>query len=272
MTPSDFDIELKLLLEAIYLKYQYDFRQYSTPSLRRRLRLAAQRLGCRSLSGVQEVVLRDAEAFRELLGFLTIPVSEMFRDPPFWRALRERVVPMLQTYPSLKIWVAGCSTGEECWSMAILLREEGLLDRTTVYATDIDPGSLQHAEAGVYDLERMATYSEGYLAAGGRASLSDYFTAGYGRAVLDRSLRTNLVFSDHSLATDSSFAEVQLVCCRNVLIYFDRPLQDRAIGLFAESLCRRGFLGLGAKETLSFSSHAGAFEDCARPERIYRKR
>jgi chemotaxis protein methyltransferase CheR len=203
---------------------------------------------------------------------LTVPVSEMFRDPGYFRAVRERVVPVLRTYPSLKVWVAGCSTGEEAYSLAILLREEGLLERTIVYATDINPRTLQQAEAGVYDIDRLAGFSENYRRSGGRASLSDYYTARYGRAVLDRSLKRHIVFSDHSLATDSVFAEVQLVSCRNVLIYFKRELQDRAIGLFHEALCRRGFLGIGSKESLLWSAYAKAFDDVAGEDRIFQKR
>jgi len=267
-----FETELKLLLEAIYLRFHYDFRHYAPASLRRRLSLAMSRFGCRSLSGLQEQILHDAGVFPELLSFLTIIVSEMFRDPDFYRALREKVVPLLQTYPSLKIWVAGCSTGEEVYSLAILLQEEGLLDRSLIYATDINPEALRRAKTGIYDLKRIAQFSEAYHAAGGRASLSDYYTAAYGSAVFDKALRKDVVFSDHSLATDNVFAEVQLVTCRNVLIYFDRALQDRALELFRDSLCRKGFLCLGAKETLSFSDHAAEFSEFAREERIYQKR
>lgn len=265
------DIELALLLEAVYLRYHYDFRRYAAASLKRRLAQAMTKLGCRSYSVLQERLLRDPEAFGETLSFLTIQVSEMFRDPAVWRALREKVVPVLRTYPSLKVWVAGCSSGEELYSIAILLREEGLLERTTLYATDVNPAALRKAEAGIYDLSRVAQFSEGYLAAGGRASLSDYFTEGYGSVVFDKDLRKEAVFSDHCLATDSVFAEVQLVTCRNVLIYFTRELQDRALGLFRDSLCRKGFLVLGSKETLTFSSHASAFADFDRQERIYQR-
>ncbi|HYE36422.1 CheR family methyltransferase [Methylocaldum sp.] len=272
MHDGSFEIELKLLLEAIYLRFHYDFRQYATASLKRRLSQAMDRFGCRSLSGLQERVLHEAKVFPELLSFLTITVSEMFRDPSFYRALREKVVPFLQTYPSIKVWVAGCSTGEEVYSLAILLREEGLLERTLIYATDINAEALRTAKAGIYELDRIAQFSEAYQAAGGRASLSDYYTVGYGSAVFDKTLRKNIVFSDHSLATDNVFAEVHLVTCRNVLIYFDRALQDRAIGLFRDSLCRKGFLGLGAKETLSFSNQAVDFSEFVREERIYQKR
>jgi chemotaxis protein methyltransferase CheR len=269
---SDFDIEMQLLVDAIYLKYHYDFRGYAAASLKRRLRTATERLGCATLSQVQDRILRDPALFRTLLNFMTVQVSEMFRDPPYFRSLREVVVPMLRTYPSIKVWVAGCSTGEEVYSLAILLKEEGLLARTLIYATDIDTQALQKAEDGVYDIDRIAGFTQSHRSSGARSSLSDFYTAGYGRAVFDKSLRKNIVFSDHSLATDSVFAEVQLVSCRNVLIYFDRKLQDRALGLFRESLCRKGFLGIGSKESLRFSAHADAFEELVRNDRIYRKR
>jgi chemotaxis protein methyltransferase CheR len=268
---SDFEIELQLLLDAIYLKYHYDFRGYAHASLRRRARRALERFGCATLSQLQDRVLRDAGAFQSLLDLLTIPVSEMFRDPRYFRTLRDTVVPVLRTYPSLKIWIAGCSTGEEAYSLAILLREEGLLERTLIYATDINTQSLARAEAGVYAVDRIAGFTDNHRQSGGSTSLSDYYTAAYGRAVFDRTLRTNIVFSDHSLATDSVFAEVQLVSCRNVLIYFNRPLQDRALALFRDALCHRGFLGLGAKETVRLSAHAAAFAELAPGERIYRK-
>ena len=207
-----------------------------------------------------------------MLEYLTVQVSEMFRDPSYFRALRETVVPVLRTYPSLKIWVAGCSTGEEVYSLAILLREEGLLERTLIYATDINANALQKAEAGVYAIERVPSFTENHARSGGRGSLSEHYTAAYGRVVFDKSLRRHIVFSDHSLATDSVFAEVHLVSCRNVLIYFDRALQDRALGLFHEALCRKGFLGLGSKESLRFSSHAQTFDELVAPERIYQKK
>lgn len=271
-THQDFDIELRLLIEAIYLKFHYDFRSYAPASLKRRLTLAMQRFECRSLSQLQDRVLHDASVFPRLLEYLTVQVSDMFRDPSYFRALRETVVPLLRTYPSLKVWVAGCSTGEEVYSLAILLREEGLLDRSLIYATDINAQALQRAEAGVYDIDRLAGFTDNHQRSGARCSLSEYYTAAYGRAVFDKSLRQHVVFSDHSLATDSVFAEVQLVSCRNVLIYFNTDLQDRALGLFREALCHRGFLGLGSKETLRFSRHAEAFDDWVREERIFQRR
>ena len=269
---QDFDIELQLLIDAIYLKYHYDFRGYAQASLRRRMRAALLRFNCSSLSQLQDRVLREPAMLTAMMDFLTVQVSEIFRDPAYYQALRRHVVPMLRTYPSLKIWIAGCSTGEEAYSMAILLREEGLLDRTLIYATDINGQALQKAEAGIYDLDRIAGFTENHRRSGGSSSLSDYYMAAYGRAVFDKSLRRNIVFSDHSLATDSVFAEVQLVSCRNVLIYFNCSLQDRAIGLFRDALCRKGFLGIGAKESLRFSDHSDDFVDVDREYRLYQKK
>ncbi|MBX3186531.1 MAG: protein-glutamate O-methyltransferase CheR [Labilithrix sp.] len=272
MTPRDeTDLELGLLLDAIFRKYHYDFRSYSEASLKRRLTTALTHFGCATLSQLQDRVLHEPKVFAELLRFLTVQVSDLFRDPSYFLSIREKVVPYLRTYPSHKIWVAGCATGEEAYSLAIVLAEEGLLSKTLIYATDIHPESLRKAEEGIYDLERFARFSENYLAAGGRSSLSDYYTARYSSAVLDRSLKKSILFSDHSLATDSAFAEVELVSCRNVLIYFERELQDRAIGVLRDSIRRKGFLGLGLKETLRFSVHAPAFAEFALEDRIYQR-
>ncbi|HEY3667904.1 MAG TPA: CheR family methyltransferase [Polyangiaceae bacterium] len=268
---SSEDIEVRLLLDAIYLRYHYDFRSYSQASLRRRLGAAKLQMGAESLSQLQEGVLKDPITFARLLQFLTVQVSDMFRDPSFFLAFREQVVPELRTYPSIRIWVAGCSTGEELYSYAIVLREEGLLERATLYATDINPEALRKAELGLYPIERIQAFTENHRAAGGKSSLSEYYTAAYGSAAFDRTLRKNVVFSDHSLATDSVFAEVQLVSCRNVLIYFDGSLQDRALGLMKDALCRRGFLGVGSKERLMFSQHSGAFRDFVPSERWYQR-
>jgi chemotaxis protein methyltransferase CheR len=268
----NFDIELRLLIDAVFLKYHYDFRSYAGASLKRRLTAAMTHFGCRTLSQLQDRVLHDDSTFPALLDFLTVQVSDMFRDPAYFLALRQKVVPLLRTYPSLKIWVAGCSAGEEVYSLAILLREEGLLERTLIYATDINGEALARAEAGIYDIERVPGFTENHRRSGARSSLSDYYTAKYGRAVFDKSLRRHIVFSDHSLATDSVFAEVQLVSCRNVLIYFNRELQDRAVGLFHDALCRKGFLGIGAKESLRFTSHASSFDEISREDRVFQKR
>jgi len=267
----DFDIELKLLLEGVYLKYQHDFRQYSVASLRRRMRLAMERFRCATLSQLQDRVLHEPDVFAQMLRYFTIQVSEMFRDPPYFRAVREHVVPALRTYPSCKLWVAGCSTGEEVWSLAILLEEEGLLDRTTIYATDINPEALKLAEAGVYALDRMAKFSANYHAAGGKGSLSDYFSTAYGNAMFQQHLKRRVVFADHSLSTDSVFSETHFVSCRNVLIYFRQELQDRAVGLFHDSLVHRGFLGLGARESLRLTAYADRFKEIVPGERVYQR-
>lgn len=265
------EIELRLLIEAIYLKYSYDFRDYSGASIKRRVNHALIQFGCKTISALQERVLHDPTAFLQLLQYLTIPVSEMFRDPAHFLAIRQEVVPLLKTYPSIKIWIAGCSTGEEVYSMAILLREEGLLERTIIYATDINPRSLEKAKQGIFALENIRAYTENYRKAGGEQMFSDYYTAAYDYAIFDKTLRENVTFADHSLATDSVFSETQLISCRNVLIYFNKKLQDRAFGLFHDSLCHRGFLVLGSKETLDFSGYSKSFEALVKQERIYRK-
>jgi chemotaxis protein methyltransferase CheR len=265
------DIEVRLLLEAIYLRYHYDFRSYSMASLKRRVAAAQVKMSCPTVSALQEKILHHPEALGALLQFLTVQVSDMFRDPAFFKAFRERVVPELETYPSIKIWIAGCSSGEEVYSMAITLAETGLLDRTIIYATDINPEALAKAEAGVYPIDRIQSFTENYRRAGGTGSLADYYTAAYGNAAFSRALRARVVFSDHSLATDHVFAEMQVVSCRNVLIYFEKALQDRAISLFRDSLCRRGFLGLGSRETLQFSPHAPSFRDYDPKERWYQR-
>lgn len=251
--------------------YGYDFREYARSSLRRRIRHAVETERLETISALQERVLHEPDAFAQLLQYLTVPVSEMFRDPAYFLGLRRHVVPVLRTYPSLKVWVAGCSTGEEPYSIAILLQEEGLLDRTILYATDINHASLEKAKQGIFSIDTMQAFTRNYQLAGGTQSFSDYYTAGYDRALFDRKLRDSITFADHSLATDSVFSEMQLVSCRNVLIYFNRQLQDRALGLFHESLSHRGFLGLGTKETLDFSAYADRFEPVSRPDRIYRK-
>lgn len=266
------DIEIRLLLEALYLRYHYDFRNYAQASLKRRLRQAREQLGFSTFSAMQESLLYDPAMLAKLLGYLTVQVSEMFRDPSYFRALREKVAPHLRTYPSLKVWIAGCSSGEELYSLVILFREEGLEQRTLFYATDINQEALAKAAAGIYGLERMQLFTENHRKSGGRSSLSEYYSAAYGAATFDKSLRQRVVFSDHSLATDAVFAETQLISCRNVLIYFDREFQDRALALFKESLPRNGFLGLGSKESLRFSAHADAFADFVQEEKIFQRR
>lgn len=266
------DIEIQLLLEAVYQRYHYDFRHYARASIKRRLKQALTKLEFRSFSALQDGLLHDATLLPQLLDYLTIQVSEMFRDPSYYRAIREKVVPHLRTYPSLKVWIAGCSGGEELYSFVILFREEGIENRSLFYATDINPEALKTASNGVYALDRIKTFTVNHQKSGGKSSLSDYYTADYGRAVFDESLRERVVFSDHSLVTDAVFGEMQLVSCRNVLIYFDRSFQDRAVGLFRDALPRKGFLGLGSKESLRFSNHSGDFTEFVRDEKIYQRR
>lgn len=269
-SPID-DIELDLLLEAIHRRYHYDFRSYSRASVRRRADIARQRLGCENLSALQARILREPEVLPVLVDAMTVQVSEMFRDPAYFRALREQIVPHLRTFPSLKVWVAGCSWGEELYSLAILFREEGLEARTMFYATDINPSALAKAQTGIFDLDRIPQFTSNHRASGGRSSLSDYYTTGYGAAIFDKSLRARTVFAEHSLATDAVFSEMHLISCRNVLIYFDSELQERAVGLFSDSLTRGGFLGLGPNETLRFSRYRERFDCFSKKEQIYRK-
>jgi chemotaxis protein methyltransferase CheR len=267
------DLEVRLLLEAIFDRYHYDFREYAMASLKRRLSQACDTLQVATLSGLQERVLHEPEAFARLLQYLTVQVSDMFRDPEFFLALRGQALPLLATYPSIKVWCAGCSTGEEAYSLAILLHEEGLLDRSIIYATDINAQSLRMAAAGVFSLPRLRGFTENHRRAGGKTSLSDYYHSnGADSAIMDPALRRKITFSDHSLATDSVFSEVHLITCRNVLIYFDHALQTRALRLFAESLVHHGFLGLGSKESLRFTEAAALFTDFSLPERIYRRK
>src|SRR5688572_8058886 len=267
-----FDLEIDLFLEAIYQRYRHDFRAYARPTLRRRLTQALGTFGCESLSQLQHLVLRDLTLFGRVLGYLTVQVSDVFRDPPFYEALRTRVLPVLATYPSIKLWVAGCGTGEEVYSLAILLDEAQLLRRAVIYATDVSASALRSAEQGVYDIARAQDFSRNYQLSGGSRSLSDYFVAAYEKIAFDRRLRENVVFSDHSLATDHVFAEVHLITCRNVLIYFDQTLRDRALGLFHASLVRRGFLGLGSKENLRSSTHHELFAEVDRTNRLFERK
>jgi chemotaxis protein methyltransferase CheR len=264
-------LEERLLMEAIHERYQLDFRGYSLSSISRQLERARQRFACSSLSMLQHRVLHEPAVLPELLNVMTIQVSDFFRDPSYFKALRDLVIPHLVTYPSLKVWVAGCGEGEELYSLAILFREEGLLGRTIFYATDVNPTALRKAEQGMYDLERIPLFTENHRCSGARTSLSDYYTAAYGAAAFDRSLRANVVFADHSLASDQVFAEVHFVSCRNVLIYFGRELRDRALGIFSDALVRNGFLGLGSQETIRFSRHETKFREFEPTERIYRK-
>lgn len=266
------DIEINLLLEAIYQLYGYDFRAYTKASIRRRVMHRLQMSGLANVMAMTDLVLRDRQFFVSLLNDLTVNVTEMYRDPEFYLAFRREVVPVLKTFPFIKLWHAGCATGEEIYSMAILLEEEGLYERSMLYATDIDKNVLAAAKKGIYSIAAIKGYSDNYQRAGGKASLSDYYTAKYDSVILDQRLKRNIVFADHDLATDQVFGEMNVVVCRNVLIYFDRPLQKRVFGLFRESLDMGGFLCLGTKESLRFSGCEEEFEPVVRELKIYRKK
>lgn len=265
------DDELQLLLEAIHERYQHDFRQYSAASVRRRLQQALTELGVPSLAALRQQVLQGADVLPLLLRYLTVQVSDLFRDPAYWRVFRNDVVPVLRTYPTINVWIAGCATGEEAYSFAVLFAEAGLLDRCTLYATDINAEALRTAEGATYPLDRLPDFEANHAASGAPGPLADHYRTRNGSLTFDRALAKRMVFSDHSLVADAVFAEVQVVSCRNVLIYFDPPLQDRAVGLFRDALCMRGFLGLGAQERLRFSKHRAAFETFAEEERWYRR-
>ena len=264
-------LEIELLLEGIFRHYGFDFRSYAYASIRRRLwkRIEAEQLS--SISELQALVLHDTTAMERLLFDLSVSVTSMFRDPDFYLVFRTDVVPLMRTYPFIRIWHAGCSTGEEVYSMAILLREEGLYDRARIYATDINEVVLQRAKAGIFPLERMQEYTDNYMRAGGKRSFSEYYTAKYGGALFDQSLTKNVVFSQHNLVTDRSFSEFNVILCRNVLIYFDKTLQAKVHGLFYDSLSMFGVLVLGSKETLRLMAHEDCYQQIAPPEKIFRK-
>jgi chemotaxis protein methyltransferase CheR len=264
-------IELDCLLEAVFRRYGFDFREYAPASLRRRVnrRLKLEKLP--SISALQEHILRDPELMKRLVLDLSINVTAMFRDPSFFRAFREKVVPVLRTYPFTRIWVAGCSSGEEVFSLAILLEEESLYDRARIYATDINDAVLERARLGVFPLAKMQEYTRNYIDAGGTQSFSDYYVSAYDGAAFRQSLLRNVVLAQHNLVSDGSFNDFHVILCRNVMIYFDRSLQQRVLELFDESLVRFGILGLGQKESLRGSPLAERFSELDATERLYRK-
>lgn len=264
-------IEIRLLLEAIYLKYGYDFREYAQAHIKRRLIHRLKLSGVSSITMMQEKLLYDRKFFEELLGDLSINVTEMFRDPSFYSKIREEVVPVLKTYPFVRIWYAGCATGEEVYSLAIALQEEGIYDRCQIYATDFNEHVLQKAQDGIYPMSRMKKDTENYLKAGGRTSLSNYYTAHYDSVIFHQSLKKKLVFANHNLVSDGVFGEMHMIICRNVLIYFNQELQNKVIRLFSDSLVNGGFLGLGIKESLQFYRERNAFKVVDNRNKIYRK-
>ncbi len=269
--PDPEAVELRDLLESVFDRYGVDFRDYAYSSVKRRVmrRVLDEKTG--TISALKEKVLADPLAMDRLQVELTIHVTAMFRDPGFFRAFREKVVPALKTYPFLRLWVAGCSTGEEVYSLAILLREEGLHDRCRIYATDVSDRVLSKAKAGIYPLSAMQEYTRNYQQAGGQHAFAEYYTADSDFAIFRPFLRDNVLFAAHNLAGDASFNEFNAIFCRNVMIYFNRSLQDRVHGLFHESLLMYGYLGLGRSETMRFSSHENYYEPIAVKERLYRK-
>jgi chemotaxis protein methyltransferase CheR len=264
-------LEIELLLEAIYRHYGFDFRSYAYASIRRRLWRRIEAEGLTTVSALQGRLLHEPAMMERVLLDLSINVTAMFRDPTFYLAFRQKVVPLLRTYPFIRIWHAGCSTGEEVYSMAILLEEEGLYERARIYATDINEVVVHRARTGIFPLERMQEYTENYIRAGGTRSFSEYYMAKYDGALFSPALQRNVVFSQHNLVTDRSFAEFNVILCRNVLIYFDRDLQMRVHRLFHESLVHLGILCLGSKETLRLSKYEGSYEELSSAEKIYRK-
>ncbi|WP_420488772.1 CheR family methyltransferase [Paenibacillus caui] len=264
-------IEIELLLEGVHQMYGYDFRNYALPSLKRRIWYSVQGENLRTISALQEKVLHDRSCFDRLVHNLSIPVTEMFRDPMLFRTFREKVVPILRTYPYIRIWHAGCSTGEEVYSMAILLHEEGLIDKARIYATDMNDRSLEQAKEGIFGIQKMQLYTKNYIEAGGRRSFSEYYSAKYNSVIFQPFLRKNIIFAEHNLATDRSFNEFNVIFCRNVMIYFNEKLRNRVHDLFYQSLSHFGILVLGAKESIHFTDYAGCYEPLDRAEKIYRK-
>ena len=272
MSATDIEgLEVRLLVEGIFQVYGYDFRNYAEASLRRRLKQWLLNTGFANLSEAQSRVLRDPKLFGAMLEGITVNVSEMFRDPHFFKALRTEVVPHLKTYPFVKIWVAGCATGEEAYSMAILLDEEGLAGRYRIYATDINEKVLKQAEEGIYALERMQKYTRNYQKGGGTRAFADYYTARYDRAIMAGTLREAIVFACHDLSTDAGMGEMQMVLCRNVLIYFKPVLKEQILEVFDGCLLNGGFLCLGTKECLAERDIAAKYAELVRGTRIYRK-
>src|SRR5437764_10274471 len=265
------DIELQLLLEGVFRRYGFDFREYAPASLRRRVRRRVHAEGLITVAGLVDKLLHEPACMERLLLDLSINVTAMFRDPSFYVAFREKVVPQLRTYPFTRIWVAGCSTGEEVYSLAILLQEEGVYERTRIYATDINESVLERAREGVFPLEKMQEYTQNYLRAGGTEAFSEYYVAAYDGAQFQRSLVDNVVFAQHNLVSDRSFNEFHVIVCRNVMIYFDKKLQDHVHELFYDSLINFGILALGHKESIRFTPFAQRYEELDPAEKLYRK-
>lgn len=272
MSPDDLqELEVRLFLDALALRHGYDFRRYAKASLKRRVRGLAEAEAAGCIADMIPRVLKDDGFLGSVLRHLSVPVTEMFRDPPVFQALRRSVLPMLDSYPHIAIWQPGCATGEEPYSLAILLQEEGLLHKTQIYATDINDAALAKAEEGIYPEKNLAAFSANYLAAGGKKNLSDYFHTAYKYSKINDDIRKNIVFAHHNLVADGVFCETHLVICRNVMIYFERALQNQVLELFHAGLVRGGFLCLGNRESLDFTSCARLFRPLDGQCRIYKK-
>lgn len=264
-------VELDLLLESILRVYGYDFRHYARSSLKRRIKSFLEKKCVRNYSELQAILLHDRESFSQFLLEMSITVTDMFRDPLFYQSFRQLVVPVLKTYPYLKIWHAGCATGEEVYSLAILLHEEGMLERSTIYGTDFNATALSKAKSAIYGIDRLSNFASNYLQFGGEANFSDYFITKYQSAKVQNFLTKNVTFASHNLVTDNVFGEMNVIFCRNVLIYFNAELQNRVLDLFCDSLCQLGYLCLGAGETINYSTQSRNFETVSKEYKIYRK-
>jgi chemotaxis protein methyltransferase CheR len=265
-------LEIQLLLDGVHRRYGFDFREYAYTSLRRRIRKMVHAEGMATISGLQEKVLHDPVCWDRFLRGISVNVTSMFRDPGFYRAIRTSVIPLLRDLPFIRIWHAGCATGEEVYSLAILMEEEGLYDRCRIYATDMNQGVLAKARTAIYPLAAMQSYTRNYLEAGGERAFSRYYTASYGNAIFRSSLKENVVFSQHNLVSDGAFNEFHFILCRNVLIYFSKPLQNRVHELLFASLAEPGFLGLGQRESIAYTPHEDDFRSVgAGDERIYQR-
>ncbi|MEI6347867.1 MAG: protein-glutamate O-methyltransferase CheR [Bacteroidota bacterium] len=266
------EFEISSLLEAVNQKYGYDFRHYSEAHIRRRIRNRMAMSGLKDISQMQSKVLSDEIFAANFLQDLSITVTEMFRDPVFYKSLRENVIPILKTYPFIKIWHAGCSTGEEAYSMAIIMQEEGLYDRTTIYATDFNQQALNQAKEGIFSNAMIKEYTANYQLSGGIESFSNYYTSNYDHVIMNKSLKKNIVWANHNLVTDTVFAEVNMVLCRNVLIYFDKTLQNKVQMIFYNSLINGGILCLGSKESIQFTDLHDKYTELDKKQRIFKKK
>lgn len=273
MKPSDIEhLEIRLLLDAVFGRYGYDFRGYARSSIRRRILQFMQMTGAVSISEVIPRLIHDEAYFDKMVRAFSITVTEMFRDPSLFLSLRQNIVPLLKSYPFIRVWHAGCATGEEAYSLAILMQEEGLGKKTIFFATDFNDGALEKAKAGIYELDRAKAYTRNYQAAGGKGSFSDYYHARYDALAVRSALKGKITFANHNLVTDQVFSETHLILCRNVLIYFNKKLQERVLRLFYDSLVHGGILCLGMKESLLFSKYQNRFKVIDQKNKIFQKR